>query len=170
MGLRPQIARNSPGIPSSFFPRQPPPVSMGVHSNPPLMAPSVRSAICAATPSGHGHRARVPHVLLSLGDEPEAGTSWAWPQAIARSGRYKEEKPRKLTARNNDSSTSIWSTSTRLPRHEGPATRPSRRINAGYVLVHAPNVAVIIKERGASDAEVLGITRGWILLKAAGDR
>jgi phage terminase small subunit len=33
----------------------------------------------------------------------------------------------------------------------------------GYELVHDPDVAAMIKERGASDAEVLGITRGYIL-------
>jgi len=33
----------------------------------------------------------------------------------------------------------------------------------GYELVHNPEVAARIKKRGASDAEVLGITREWIL-------
>ena len=33
----------------------------------------------------------------------------------------------------------------------------------GYELIHNPEVAAVIKERGASDAEVLGITRGWIM-------
>jgi hypothetical protein len=33
----------------------------------------------------------------------------------------------------------------------------------GYELVHSPGVAAVIKERGASDADVLGITRNWIL-------
>jgi phage terminase small subunit len=83
--------------------------------------------------------------------------------AIANSGRYEQGQLYKLTARQQrfvDEYLTDFNATAAAKRAGYSAKSAHQR---GYELVHNPDVAAVIKERGASDAEVLGITRGWIL-------
>ena len=73
------------------------------------------------------------------------------------------EEPRKLTARQHRfvDEYMLDFNATAAARRAGYSTKSAHQ--RGYELVHDPGVAAVIKQRGASDAEALGITRGWIM-------
>jgi len=84
-------------------------------------------------------------------------------KTMADRGRYKPGAQRTLTAKQAAFIEEYLKdfNATAAAKRAGYSERSAHQ--RGYELVHNPDVAAIIKERGASDAEVLGITRGWIL-------
>ncbi len=84
-------------------------------------------------------------------------------RTMANQGHYKPGAPRALTAKQAAFIEEYLKdfNATAAAKRAGYSERSAHQ--RGYELVHNPEVAATIKERGASDAEVLGITRGWIL-------
>ncbi len=74
-----------------------------------------------------------------------------------------EDRPRELTARQQRfiDEYMLDFNATAAAKRAGYSAKSAHQ--RGYELIHNPDVASTIKERGASDAEVLGITRSYIL-------
>jgi len=74
-----------------------------------------------------------------------------------------ENEPPKLTARQQRfiDEYMIDFNATAAAKRAGYSVKSAHQ--RGYELIHNPDLAAVIKKRGASDAEVLGITRGYIL-------